>query len=604
MMWSPLPRDQTVEYEEDTGNNIIIQREYIGKKLRSDLSVFQDVPLVHSKVELERGKAVIAQAINSRKDPREVTRGDLDTEGYTQTEYNNETGSLTAARHAFTEDKAGYCRRFCRGILPVEAVRHSLLSIRSRRDEQKTVGGLLLDLSDFTAEELREAMRMAKEREEVLANSFNNNPDGLMESLVGGGGGRSNGGGVAVALPALQSVMEVCAIGASILRGGNAGLSTLVQGRNVLQRAKPEPSQMRVPGQRLEGADSPPSGPGGRIFGLNPASRPSQSGTTTAPMDASMRADYAAFEAYLGGFGLSVAQLELQAEQYHAELNASLSTVEKLNAAIRSKATAAGHTKVLVPATAKPTVRFDDSNTLHYGTVDDEAAMAAANSAARTTRTPEEISFWFSAENKSELLHEALQPEAISANHPTAISLGPAPSDPDVPTVELAALYAAYIKFATGESPVPYYSPDTSASNPSDAVGATPDADGILPAVTTYNSTLAEGGAGRGTDANAVVQRSILTERMHWRQIVEKCVLEDFHMLTPQDMDAAKNLNSFIEISKLMDHKVGDVVRGIVQHQRQHDGGSAGSSHRVGASAPLDMAPGNPASRSAQRRHN
>ena len=109
MMYSPVPLECTVDYEEDFGNSLILQREYIPKKHRDRLS-HELAPLCYSEVELKHAKNQLASQMNRERSDR-ATQG----EGAPfEQDVDPHTGRVVTARYLFNEERMMYCERFKR----------------------------------------------------------------------------------------------------------------------------------------------------------------------------------------------------------------------------------------------------------------------------------------------------------------------------------------------------------------------------------------------------------------------------------------------------------------------------------------------------------
>lgn len=108
MIYRPLPPDQTVEYEEDFGNSMMIQREFISKRQR-DRMTFDVAPLAYSDLELQKARQQLATQMNQeRQSHARAAGGSLQFE----TQVDPETREVISARYLFDNKRMEYCERF------------------------------------------------------------------------------------------------------------------------------------------------------------------------------------------------------------------------------------------------------------------------------------------------------------------------------------------------------------------------------------------------------------------------------------------------------------------------------------------------------------
>lgn len=110
--YRPMPLDQTVEYEEDFGNSLIIHREFVSKKQRSQMS-FDLSGLAYSDVELRKARQQLASTMNRER--RGVLLGAGGQDGdrvHFHVDLDNETRDVESARYLFNEKRMQYCDRF------------------------------------------------------------------------------------------------------------------------------------------------------------------------------------------------------------------------------------------------------------------------------------------------------------------------------------------------------------------------------------------------------------------------------------------------------------------------------------------------------------
>jgi hypothetical protein len=113
---------------------------------------------------------------------------------------------------------------------------------------------------------------------------------------------------------------------------------------------------------------------------------------------------------------------------------------------------------------------------------------------------------------------------------------------------DVAPLFRAYLAHARGESPVGSYD------------------------ITTIGAHAAH------------------AERRRWRALMDKIAAEEYHHLTPAELEDAYVLNQQLHTVKFFDLKVGDTVREIVQLLQRGSGGSASGDR----DAPLESSPTHP----------
>ncbi|CCW60933.1 unnamed protein product [Phytomonas sp. EM1] len=112
IVYRPMPPEQTVEYEEDFGTNLMIHREFISKKRRDQMS-FDISPLVYSDVELRRGQKHLAGIMNKERNavPIGMAGSENDRVPF-NVEVDPKTKELQGARYFFNENRMRYCDRF------------------------------------------------------------------------------------------------------------------------------------------------------------------------------------------------------------------------------------------------------------------------------------------------------------------------------------------------------------------------------------------------------------------------------------------------------------------------------------------------------------
>lgn len=110
--YRPLPPEQTVEYEEDFGSNMIIHREFIAKKFLEQMS-HNISSLAYSDLELRKNRQQLADVMNRER--RGVLVGDGGSDGdrvYMNVDVDNDTREVLSARYLFNEKRMLYCNRF------------------------------------------------------------------------------------------------------------------------------------------------------------------------------------------------------------------------------------------------------------------------------------------------------------------------------------------------------------------------------------------------------------------------------------------------------------------------------------------------------------
>lgn len=117
LVYRTLPPKDTVEYEEDFGNNLMIQREYFNPKFR-ERSTFDEMPLAHSQVELQSGKQRLARMLNSERRGESIASHDTNRVHLeTSVDANAPLGEIDSHRYLFDTNRMAYCNRF-RGHFP------------------------------------------------------------------------------------------------------------------------------------------------------------------------------------------------------------------------------------------------------------------------------------------------------------------------------------------------------------------------------------------------------------------------------------------------------------------------------------------------------
>lgn len=115
--YRPMPLPQTVEYEEDFGDNLMIHREFISKKNREAMD-FQLSSLAYSETELQRGRQHLATIMNRERAGAAVGMGgsskDRVSMHYHSNDIVSDTSGTNSAHYLFSEERMQYCERFQR----------------------------------------------------------------------------------------------------------------------------------------------------------------------------------------------------------------------------------------------------------------------------------------------------------------------------------------------------------------------------------------------------------------------------------------------------------------------------------------------------------
>ena len=143
--------------------------------------------------------------------------------------------------------------------------------------------------------------------------------------------------------------------------------------------------------------------------------------------------------------------------------------------------------------------------------------------------------------------------------------------------LDFATAYAAYIDFASGKTATPVPSPALGLGSTASASAAT------APAATSAQGL-------------SVADRTVLSQRLRWRSLIDALVAEDFHHLAPTDGAELLSLSNALHTSKFMDYKVGDAVRQIIAAKHHDFGASLKHSGGSGAMGETSTA-GNPRNR-------
>lgn len=110
--YRPMPPAQTVEYEEDFGDSVMIHREFVSKKAR-DLMDFQLSGLVYSETERRKGRQHFAEMMNRERRASTLGGGGGGDERV-PLRVSQEGGEeeRRSARYLFNETRMQYCTRF------------------------------------------------------------------------------------------------------------------------------------------------------------------------------------------------------------------------------------------------------------------------------------------------------------------------------------------------------------------------------------------------------------------------------------------------------------------------------------------------------------
>ncbi|ESL10773.1 hypothetical protein TRSC58_01488 [Trypanosoma rangeli SC58] len=112
IVYRPMPLQQTVEYEEDFGHNLMIHREFVSKRHRDQLS-FEVGALTYSEVELRRGRQHLAGVMNrERRGVAIGAAGAPSDQVRMQTDVDSNTREVLTARYLFNEKRMQFCDRF------------------------------------------------------------------------------------------------------------------------------------------------------------------------------------------------------------------------------------------------------------------------------------------------------------------------------------------------------------------------------------------------------------------------------------------------------------------------------------------------------------
>lgn len=141
--YRPMPLPQTVEYEEDFGDNLIIHREFISKKNREAMD-FQLSSLAYSETELRRGRQHLASIMNRERAGATIGIGGRNADRvamhFSSDDNAEQSTGIRSAHYLFNEQRMHYCERFQRFFSDFE-----------RRNELSKIHGKAVGTHDSTA---------------------------------------------------------------------------------------------------------------------------------------------------------------------------------------------------------------------------------------------------------------------------------------------------------------------------------------------------------------------------------------------------------------------------------------------------------------------
>lgn len=110
--YRPMPPENTVEYEEDFGPNMMIHREFISRKHRSRMSMGMSA-LAYSDIELQRAKQQLATAMNRERQGSVVGAAGSESDRVNfNADVDETTREIRSARFLFNEARMQFCDRF------------------------------------------------------------------------------------------------------------------------------------------------------------------------------------------------------------------------------------------------------------------------------------------------------------------------------------------------------------------------------------------------------------------------------------------------------------------------------------------------------------
>jgi hypothetical protein len=112
LFFRPLPREHTVEYEEDFGTNIHLHRQYVGPQME------QEAParlhgLGRSRTEIQDMRRDLAAKVNRARNEG-VRKEAEEPQFVTATDDNDPVGTIVSARFLFDEQRMAFVKRFMR----------------------------------------------------------------------------------------------------------------------------------------------------------------------------------------------------------------------------------------------------------------------------------------------------------------------------------------------------------------------------------------------------------------------------------------------------------------------------------------------------------
>jgi hypothetical protein len=158
----PLPLEDVVDYEEDFGPAIILQREYIPRRVRDRLA-FDIAPLAYSDLELCKAKEQLASQMNRELYAHEIPPDTPNNVPF-KTSVDPDTREVTSARYLFDDNRMAFCERFDQffgsdhqlfSLMEATAVLHGCDNDNSKEAYLKVFMSLDRDSIDDEVERLR-----------------------------------------------------------------------------------------------------------------------------------------------------------------------------------------------------------------------------------------------------------------------------------------------------------------------------------------------------------------------------------------------------------------------------------------------------------------
>ncbi|CUG91924.1 transmembrane protein, putative, partial [Bodo saltans] len=171
----PLPLDDVVDYEEDFGPSIVLQREYFPKRLRDRLA-FDIAPLAYSDLELRKAKEQLASQMNKELYGANIP-ADTPNDVPFMTSVDPDTREVTSARYLFNDERMAFCERFDQffgtehqlfSLMEASAVLHGCDNDNSKEAYLKLFLNLDRDTIDDEVERLRSCRTDLKDANEML----------------------------------------------------------------------------------------------------------------------------------------------------------------------------------------------------------------------------------------------------------------------------------------------------------------------------------------------------------------------------------------------------------------------------------------------------